>query len=326
MVGISPRTLTIEYKKFFICRRGRERGKKMNWYDWILLAMVLGIFARLIIFKVLNVHIGVPSSLFTGRLKREKDPDGNSLPLAPAYSEGTHLKPPWWTVENLSRKMVTQLIERQSYQVGGKEGTQGSVDISGIIQYRVSQRMAFRRLEAKEEDIKEGLDAEFDFLLGRELGNPKIKLEKVVTMKGRLSGFLFKQLRRLSSEGEQFPDDDFCGREIDGEPVVWSEQRFGIEILKVNVNRIEPTGELKIARDQRQKEVYQRESETVEWQHILARAKELREQHPKLSDQEVLKEIQTWRGLANREIIDAPDFGSALLGIISKWGREEGKK
>jgi regulator of protease activity HflC (stomatin/prohibitin superfamily) len=289
----------------------------INWYDWLLVAMVFGIFARLCIFKVPDVHIGIPSSLFSGRYGG-KDEKGNSLPIKSAYLEGVHFKPPWWSVEIRDRKVATQNVDRQAYQVGGRKGTQGSVDITGIIQYRISQKMAFRRLEVSVKDIQDGLDAEFDFLLGKMLGEESIMLEEVITMKGALSGNLFKQLTRYNSDEEEFPDDNWCGREIDGQAVTWAEQRFGIEILKVNINRIDPSGDLKKERDQRQAEIYQRESQTVEWKFLLDMAKELKKQHPDLSDQEILREIQTWQKNASRMIVDAPDTLSAFLANFSK--------
>ncbi len=161
----------------------------MDTIEWSIVIFGLILLAYNSYVKVPDVNLGLPSSLFTGRFKRNKtqsgkkeieilDEDGEtikekieiaieySLPISEPLKEGVYLKPFWWKYTFYSRKIVVKPIERKDVQVGagGKTGgSQGSVNITGKIQYRRSNKLLSRYAETGEEAVHEGLDPEIDF-------------------------------------------------------------------------------------------------------------------------------------------------------------------
>ncbi len=240
------------------------------------------------VFKIGDVNLGLPSSWFSGRFSG-KDSNGNSIPLREPYREGFHFKFPWWSVKQIDRQVRTYPIVKQEYPVKGG----GSVWVSGTIQYRPSFLTLYRYEEVSEEGIKSGLASELDKLIGVDLVT--MDMEEAVVRRVELSDKLRESLTR-----ENFLS--YGIRHLFGCVVTYAEHSYGIEILKAAIDTIEPVGDLKKARDDKQKEKYQKESETTEWNHYLERMKSLKKEFPDLTDQQLLEAIQVWKGQATKDV------------------------
>ncbi|MFO7807398.1 MAG: hypothetical protein R6V40_03175 [Candidatus Moraniibacteriota bacterium] len=291
---------------------------------WIIgLIIIVAAVLKLSIFKVPDVHIGLPSSIFVGRFKKELDENGWSTPIGEPYREGYHLKRPWWKIYLFNREVRTRKIKKseeeeqgREYQIGGESG--GTVYVTGVIQYRPSILSLYRLIEVDENAIIEGLDAEVDEFLSQELGK-MLSFEEAITRKGQLSKELIGKLTE-PTERRLFGND---------KPLDHAQLSYGVDILKATIDEIKPTEELRLARDARQKEMYEKDSETTEWVHLMEKAGQLKKILPGLEEREILKAVQVWRKQYNYNYdeikIDSPDMISSILGTVLK-SRKEGSK
>ena len=122
-------------------------------------------------------------------------------------------------------------------------------------------------------------------------------MEDAVIRRVELSASLFDYLTRPFKK-------DGTERRIFGKTVSYSEHSYGIEILKATIDNIEPAGDLKKSRENKQAEKYQRDAEKTEWDHYRSRMEELKNLFPNLSDKEILEAVFVWRGHATKEIKD----------------------
>lgn len=259
-----------------------------------ILLIFFAIFIQILcmsFFKVKDMHIGLPSDFFKGRIKKEKDSLGFSNPIREPYREGVNTKLPWVSVKQISREVKTYPITKQEYPVKGE----GTIQLSGTIQYRPSFLALYRYEEVSEDGIKNGLSSELDKLLGKEL--VEFNMEDAVIRRVELSASLFDYLTGPFKK-------DGTERRIFGKTVSYSEHSYGIEILKATIDNIEPAGDLKKSRENKQAEKYQRDAEKTEWDHYRSRMEELKNLFPNLSDKEILEAVFVWRGHATKEIKD----------------------
>jgi len=273
------------------------------------------------IFKVSDVNIGAPTSLFSGRIKKETDANGYSIPIHIPYKEGLHFKLPWWRIEELSREVKSKVIEKRPYPVG-KGGT---VIVSGIIQYRISSLMAFRYQEVDEEGIQKGLDSELDQVIRTTLIDEDV--DSVIIKAVEISNTLWEKLTStdLRTSEEQALNSLIKERILAKKKITYAEHSYGIEIVKAKIDTIDPDENLKESRDNKQKEIFEKESQTTEFQHLLEKAEALKRVLPGIPDKELWEDIQVWQGQAPKEVTTIRVEGTdTLTGVLA--GLLRGKK
>ena len=297
---------------------------------WI--ASVVIFFAALgyaCIFRVPDVCLGLPSNLFKGRIDGV-DKDNFSMPICKPYIEGLHLKLPWWTITTISRKTLTREIAQREFQVCGtttapgstSKGFQGggSVKVSGVTQYRPSKTVLYRFVEVDADALYAGLDAEIDYVIGQELGKADT-YEAAVTMKPILSQAIYSRFNSEYVDRDENGNPSGRTRTLYERKVTYAEHNYGIEILKASINSIILPEELDKARSDEQKEIYERESQTTEWVHLMEKVRMLKAELPNLDEKDILRAVQVWRNqypFEAKEIkIDTPDALSSLVASIS---------
>ncbi len=243
-------------------------------------------------FRVSNICVGLPWSIFSGRMKKnEKDAMGHSVPIHKPYTEGLNVKPPWWFVDEYSRELKTLPIDK-NYQVKNS----GTIIIKGTIQYRVSAIAAYRFAEVDEDGIKKGIISELDQIIGvfLLLGN----IEKAIESREQISANLLKRFR------DPYRSETRLTRKLFGKELEYSEHSYGIEILKANIDVVEPAEDIRKERDKIKIEEYQREAEKIEMENRLSRMAEIKNAFPSLSDAQVLEAVQVWTKQATKNIQD----------------------
>lgn len=280
-----------------------------------MIILIIGFFVFIaglvysVVFKVPDVYLGLPSSLFLGRIEREVDVDGFSLPIRKPYKEGFHFKKPWWTIAPISREVSTKVIEKRVYQV-----KEGSVLVSGVIQYRPSSISLYRFEEVNAKAIDEGLDSELDQIVSKVLVESDV--ETAVTRKSELSEQLIDRLAgAIIYPGNTAKEK--IRRSLFGKELSYAEHSYGIEILKASIDTVDPSEDIKIARDAQAKESYEKISQTTEWNHLMGRMGDLQKKFPEISDEEALKAVQVWQGQAGKQIheIKVSDLEKILKGL-----------
>ena len=294
---------------------------------YILTTVFLFLLGYTTIFRVKDVHIGVPSSIFTGRLKRKTDEDGCSVRIRRPYKEGLHIKRPWWTIKQESREVRTKPIEKRPFPVG--EG--GTVLISGVIQHRISNKAAYRYEEVDQAAIEEGLDSELEQIIRGTLEEKDVEgaikktrdISRALTE--RLMGFDIRTSEEIESSPDSPPKERKLFGDKDGDRISHSEHSYGIEILKAKIDTIDPDESIKAARDDKQKEKYESESQTTEWNHLLDRAAQLKESRPGMSDEKIWDAVQVWQKQSTKhvdkiEIEGIESFAKLLTSFIASRG------
>jgi hypothetical protein len=251
------------------------------------------------IFRVPDVHIGLPSSLIGGRFKKKKDKKGNNIPIREPYSEGFHIKPPWISVLFVSTEYTLTHIEKE-FPVGAG----GSVTVKALIQWRCSGRMAFRFVEVDNSAIDEGLKAELEQLVIEKTGNAAMSVEKVIQQAKNIAEKMKKVLccKFLDPGTNKQPTRSIFGNKAKHR-ITFAEHSYGIDIRKVSVD-ITPSEEMRKARDDRAREKYEKESQGTEWDFYLEIAKKLKEQFPELSDREAWEAVQVSQGQTTKTVHD----------------------
>lgn len=289
--------------------------------EWILffglVVFTLALF-NLIIFRVRDVFMALPSSVFTGRIKRFTDENDCSIPIRKPYKEGFHLKLPWWTVTFFSRKVKQLSINAQEYQIGSG----GTVLISGLIQYRVSAVAAYRAAEIGEAEIKAGLSSEIDQIIIKRLGKigtsgnesditddevvVNTGIDEAIQTRGELERELLIKLNNkivvIDSEKSQGEEIIGFGRNLFGKDITYAEHAYGVEIFNAKIAKIDPTDDIKTERDAIQKERYQTRSQKIELQHLRNRAKEVKADFPELTHKESMEVVQIALGQVDKNI------------------------
>jgi len=257
-----------------------------------------------IIFSVPDIHLGLPSSIFSGRIERDPDKDNFSVPIHKPYKEGLHIKVPWWTIKIISRKVYTKNLIRREYPA--KNGT---VEVKGTVQYRPSSIALYRFVEFSEEDIDAAMDSEIENMIRCRLA--KVSVEDAITQVDIVSKELWDKLAGhtiIPIEAEE-KDGEKNGkktghikaqtRKLFGEDVTYSEHSYGVETLKTKIDTIDPSNVLKEARDSQQEEEYKKKQRKIQWDYLLERAGELKKSLP-LSNEQVLDAIQLWEGQSSK--------------------------
>lgn len=295
------------------------------------------------IFRIPEVYVAVGSSFFTGRIRKERDDAGFSIPIKKPYKEGLHYKPFWWTIQLFSRNVRQRVIDRQEYQIGSG----GTVLVSGVVQYRVSDIATYRAAEIGEKEIETGLSSEADQLIIKKLGNIKADEPDIVYTQGdekkvktdtgidiaiktraELSEELEKYLRNEKLKVRKNGQEKEIKRELFGRVVHYAEQGYGVEVLTARIDKVDPTDDLKKERDNIQKEKFQVRSEAVQLQHFLNRVKEtLREfaaADKEISAEKAIEVVQVSMGLTKKDISEFQAGGNIeglvrlVEGIIAK--------
>ena len=260
--------------------------------------IIFGLYVGGVIFRVPVNYLGLPESIFSGRFRK-----GTRELIHPPYREGLHIKPPWWRVQLINHQVFTRLIERREYQT-----KTSSVFISGLVEWRYSERALFRVVET-EQSIEAGLDALIDDLLSKEAA--RVTTEECVTRKGDLNKKLRQKLQAQS--------------DMEIEPGVFlseAEKKYGIEILTVHISLVEPPPELRKARNERQKELYEQSSQAIEREVLLA---DIESYIKKGVDPDLAAKLALQRqgklpvSMGDQRIkVDAPDTLSALIAALTK--------
>lgn len=335
-------------------------------FDWIILAIVMVFFLvvlfRTIFFRVPDVKIGLPSSFFSGRIRRKKEEGYKmgdrskksdilySMPIKEPYSEGLNFKPPWWSIKMLPRETETRIIEPREFPVG-KGGT---VIVSGVIQYRISSRAAYRYEEVNKAAIEKGLDSEIEQIIRGTLADEDVDsaIKKTFEISDHLESLWKSTDIRTREEKERAaelkkekakpkgltPEEELefsriCdprSRDLFGTPISYAEQSYGIEVLKAKIERVDPVEDLKKARDKKQQETYEKESQSTEFAHLLRKVKLLKKSLPGISDAEAWEAIQIWQGQTVKDIktikVEGTDSLTGILAGLMAGGRKDGKK
>ena len=270
--------------------------------------VVIGIIAFTIIFRVPINYLGLPESIFSGRFKaQEPTSSGWRELIHPPYREGLGFKFPWWKIILIPQCVFTRKIEKREYQT-----TTSSVFISGLVEWRYSERALFRVVETKN-SIDAGLDALIDDFLSKEAGD--VDAETCVTRKGELN---IRLRNKLTAESNIILPN--------GDTLSESEKKYGIEILTVHISLVEPPPELLEARNERQKEEYEKQSQTTE-RVVLAEDLDLfigKGVNPNLAAKLAFqRQDKLPKTMTDERIdIDAPDGLTAMAGgLLSKLSK-----
>lgn len=286
-----------------------------------------------IIFSVPDICLGLPSSIFSGRIKRNSDKDNFSVPVHKPYKEGLHIKLPWWTIKIVSRKVYTKNLVKREYPA--KNGT---VKVKGTVQYRPSGITLYRFLEFSEEDIDAAMDSEIENMIRCRLA--KVNVEDAITQVDIVSRELWDRLAGHTITPKEAEEEDekkngkktltghikTLTRILFGENVTYSEHSYGVETLKTKVDTIDPSDDIKEARDSQQKEKYIMNQKKIQWDYLMERAKELGIALNDLNDEQILDAIQLWEGQSTkhtnkvelRDIEVLANIATALLKGIKK--------
>jgi len=262
----------------------------------LLASIILFVVALLftMIFKVQDVHLGLPSDFFRGRIIVGEG--GLSIPIREPYKEGLHLRKPWYSIKQISREVKTRTITRREYQVS--EG--GTVFLSGVIQYRASSIALYRYVEVDEQAIEDGLDSELDQIVSKLLADANI--EKAVTRKTNVAEKLKERLCGTVLNPDREEGSSELTRKLFNKDITYVEHSYGIELVKVKIDTIDPSEELKKARDDMQKENYQKISETTEWNHLLEKAEVMKQKFPGISDELAIQAVQLWQKHSTKDV------------------------
>ena len=268
------------------------------------LAILLALLLKGVIFRVPMNHLGLPESYFTGRFAPGNN-EANRQPIHAPYSEGLHLKPFWWRICFVDRRVQTRKIEERKYQT-----KDGAVLISGLVEFRNSFLALFRVPDVDQTSIGPGLDALIDDKLSKKTA--KLETEDALHRDGDLNQTLRNKLMRESNPP----------RTVYGHQLSESEVKYAIEILTVHITAIDPLSDYEQDRTERLKEKYQKESQETERGVLNADVQAFIEAgiHPDLA----LKMAMQRQGklpsnMADERInIDAPDTVSAFVGSMFK--------
>lgn len=271
--------------------------------------------------RVPDIHIGILSNLFTGRLLRQPDNNNFSIPICKPKKEGLCFKKPWESVTLVSTGTQTKIIKNREFPVKG-----GSIFASGAIQYRISAFTAYRYLEVEAEAIDEGLDSELDQILRHSLVT--MDVEQAVTESAAISTALDIRLRTVDLRTTEeihavngcINDTNAKTRVLFGKQISYAEHSYGIEILKAKIDTLDPDPKLKEARNKIQNELYQTQSQTQEFNHLLARMRDLKNELPELSDEKKAEFIQVWQKMSSKDIKKIEVEGAdGLIGALSAF-------
>lgn len=246
------------------------------------------------VFKIKDIYYGLPSSLFSGRFKG-MDAEGYSIPIREAYTEGLGIKWPWWTITPISKEVITKEIKKKKFQVSGG----GTVLISGVIQYRPSLTMLYRFEEVADTAISDGLDSELNQILGIYLLSGD--MEAAITRRAEVSQALWNKLTGEIINPTDPPEKQRT-RKLFGKKISYTENSYGVVILKASIDTIDPDEELQKSRDEKQREQYQKQSQTTEWEHLLGRMEDLQKKFPELKHKDLLEAVQVWQKQATKDI------------------------
>lgn len=254
--------------------------------------------AYTMIFRVKDVYLGLPSDFFRGRIKREKDDKGFSVPIRRPYKEGIQFKLPWITVKQIPSGIRTQEFKEREYQLTSG----GTVTVKGLIQWRPSPLTLYRFAEYSEEEIREGLDSDAEQKVGKIIGDPKTDTEKILTRQARVAEELCK---RFDSE-KLYPDEEGekgkITRSLFGsdDNLSYSENSYGVEVVKVKLD-INPGEKIKEARDNKLIETFEKSSETTELNHLLERTEAVAKKLD-IPLKDAYEKIEVWQEKATRHI------------------------
>ncbi len=250
-----------------------------------------------IIFKIPDIHLGLPSSIFSGRIKRSPDKDNFSVPIRKPYKEGLHIKLPWWTVKVVPRSVFTKVIEKREYPVKN-----GSISVKGTVQYRPSSTTLYRFVEYSERDIDTAMDSEIENIIRCRLAG--IDAEDCIAkvhiaskeLWNRLAGhsIIPEEAEEIEENGKKTGHIKTNKRKLWGKEITYSEHSYGVETLKAKIDTIDPSDNLTEARDSQQKENYIKKQKEIQFKYILERARDLKKDFPNLSEEQILDAIQLW--------------------------------
>jgi len=301
--------------------------------QFLSISLLIFLFAILYIsfFKVQNVEVASPSSLFTGRLHIKPDEYGFSVPISKPYREGLHYKPFWWRIDRFSRKVKQLKLDKQEYQIGSG----GTILVSGLVQYRISDIATYRAAEIGEEEVKSGLSSEVDQFIIKKLGvmDAEAKdidsqgavdidtgLDEAIQTRAYLSDELEQRLKckNLTVNEKQIR------RILFGREVSYAEQGYGAEVLTARIDKVDPADSIRKERDRIQEERYQVRSERIQLQHFLNRVNETMESFEKkgnsISPEKAIEIVQLSMKLTSKDIKEFQLGGAeGLLQFVVDW-------
>lgn len=317
------------------------------WFSSVGILVFFGISLWMSFFRVKDVFVASPSSFFTGRLRRTLDENQFSIPIHKPYREGLHYKPFWWIVEPFKRDVKQLVIDRQEYQIGSG----GTILVSGIVQYRVSDIATYRAAEIGEDQVKAGLGSEVDQFIIKELGNIESNMSDI-DKDGKVDvdtgiDYAIQTRAQLSKKMETFfkstilgdkkdPNDEaledvdsetreLIERELFGRCITYTEQGYGVEVLTARIDKVDPVASIKKERDRIQEERYQTRSETIQVNHFLNRVKEVHdkfgEMDEEISPEKAVEIVQLSMKLTTKEIKELQVSGveGLVAEMFAKW-------
>lgn len=275
------------------------------------LTVVFAVLLKGFIFRIPMNHLGLPESFFSGRFKNTSTEEDRQ-PIHKPYAEGFHVKPFWWRNCIVDQRVQTREIVRREYQTSN-----GTVLITGLIEFRNSYNALFRIPDVDQSSIGPGLDALIDDHLGKRSGSQTT--EDCLRRDGELNSTLREKLISKSKPP----------RSIYGRQLLESEVKYGIEVLTVHISNVEPPDELREARLERVREEYEKESQATE-REVLKEDLEMftdSDVHPDLALKMAMRrQDKLPDNMSDERInIDGPDGLTSLAGaFLSKLGKNKG--
>jgi len=272
-----------------------------------------------IFYRVPAVQIGVPESLVLGRFKPDSEDECFcSVPIYDTQTEGLHMKWPHHKIHLLGREIRTLKIDNQRYDI-----KKGAVIVSGIMQYRRSELCAYRALAAPEQDTIDGMNAIADQILVSKLINSD--LEEALQLKADLKDAIraaFNSPAQVKDPNN--PTADPIDRTLKGTKVSVTQHRFGIEVLSVKIDKLDPIKELADARAAVQVEALKRGQAKEKMKRFNHIKDKLDTMFPLLSDEMIGEKLELIEGLSTKEkklygLSDLDDVSKAIANIASMF-------
>jgi hypothetical protein len=236
--------------------------------------------------RIPEVNVGMPVSFILGRVWSVPDEQGFSRPIGKPVGEGVSFTYPW-------RRYVTFLRDTDPLEVPLRkyQTKQGSVFVKGLITIRPTGLVVTRLAEIEDRERKSLLLARVNKII-RSMILTK-DLEDALNMKDILEQEILSEMNGPAKVGT----DD---RVLFGRTVSFSENQFGLVVMNIALDDIDPTEEIQKRRDAlivEKLKVKQRKTQ-------LQADTLIKEKYPDLSDNERLAALQILDGdtPATREI------------------------
>jgi len=252
------------------------------WKDWPALGIVVVVSAIVAYYSydvIANVHVGLPSSLFLGRFFSENDKYDCSVPIREPALEGFVLKKPWHKFDQISRDNKVINIPSRKYQTKA-----GSIILRGRINVRVSPLATYRAAELTIEESSDMLLSNIHKIIIAKI--IPLTLDNALKSKETLEVAILEVMKSPAIIKAD-PAGDIT-RKLWDRDVSYAEHQFGLEVLSVFIDDIDPTEEIQKRRDAIVSETLKLKQRRIQ----LKATDEVKKKYPDLDDSQVLAAVQ----------------------------------